>query len=65
MIVSGPSKAGKTVFVTKLVKHCREIFEQLPTQILWCYAEYQPGYNELALIPNLRFIEGIPDLTLL
>ena len=62
MIVSGPSKAGKTVFVTKLVKHVAEMMEQPPAKILWCYSEIQPGYEELWALPNVQLIEGIPDM---
>jgi hypothetical protein len=60
MIVSGPSKAGKTVFVSNLVKTCRELFEEVPAEIIWCYAEYQPAYNELTSL--VRFVEGLPNL---
>ena len=62
MIVSGPSKAGKTVFVTKMVKYVTELMEQPPVEILWCYSEIQPGYKDLLAIPNVKLIEGIPDM---
>lgn len=65
MVVAGPSKAGKTVFVSKLVKHCHEICEQVPTEILWCYSEYQPAYKELSAAMNLHLVEGLPDLAAL
>ncbi len=63
MIVSGPSKAGKTVFVSKLVKNCESVMEQVPSEIIWCYSEFQPGYKELT--SYVKFVEGIPDLNAL
>ena len=62
MIVCGPSKAGKSVFVKKFVKHCVALMEVPPLEIMWCYSEMQPGYNELMTVPNLQLVEGIPDL---
>ena len=65
MIVSGPSKAGKTVFVTKFVKHMAKLMEQPPAQIMWCYSEAQPGYKDLMALPNVQMVEGIPDMAAL
>ncbi len=62
MIVAGPSKAGKTVFVTKFVKHTIELMEEPPLEIMWCYSEIQPGYTELMALPNVQLIEGLPNL---
>lgn len=36
-----------------------------PERILWAYAEWQEGYKDLADIPNLELVEGIPDLAAL
>ena len=65
MLVAGPSKAGKTVFVQKLLKHAVEVMEQPPVQIMWCYSELQPGYAELMAMSNVELIDGLPDLELL
>ena len=66
MVVSGPSKAGKSVFVSKFVKFAHSLMETPPAEILWCYSEYQPAYRELAAsVPNLRLIEGVPDIAAL
>ena len=63
MIVAGPSKAGKSVFVSKLVRFVHELVQEPPVEILWCYSEYQPAYLELAhLVPNLHLIEGLPNI---
>ncbi len=62
MIVSGPSKAGKTCFTYKLLHNIKSMSTQPPTEIIWCYSEYQPGYEELLVIPGLKLVQGLPDL---
>ena len=66
MIVSGPSKAGKSVFVSKFVRFAAKLMEEEPVEILWCYSEYQPAYQELAAtVPHLHLIQGLPDISAL
>ena len=63
MLVAGPSKAGKTVFTSKLLKHIDSMSTIPPVEILWCYAEYQPNYHSLVLEnPRVQLIQGLPDL---
>ena len=62
LVVSGPSKAGKTVFVTKLVQHVDAMSTCPPEEIIWYFSEYQTGYRSLAVIPRLRLVQGLPDL---
>ena len=63
MIVAGPSKAGKTVFTSKFLKNIESLSTVNPTEIIWCYSEYQPHYQSLAQeIPNLHFVQGLPDI---
>jgi hypothetical protein len=63
MIVAGPSKAGKTVFTSKLLKHIDTLTTVPPVEILWCYTEYQPNYHSLVLEnPRVQLIQGLPDL---
>ena len=61
-IVAGSTKSGKTEFCKKLIYNIEHMVYPVPQQILWCYAEYQPAYQELSTVPNLQFIEGLPDL---
>ena len=62
MIIAGPSKAGKTVFTAKLLKHIDTLATVSPTEILWCYSEYQPNYHSLVQdFPHLRLYKGLPD----
>ena len=63
MLVSGPSKAGKSVFVSKFVRHVHELMNEVPAEIIWCYSEFQPAYLQLqAAVPNLQLIEGLPNI---
>lgn len=59
-IVAGPTKAGKTVFVRKLVEHTSLIHPKID-RIWWCYSEDQPLYKNMKR--NIHFIQGIPDFT--
>ena len=61
-IVSAPTKSGKTEFVKKLVLNSKEMIEPSPQLVYWAYTEWQPAYDELKLCPNVRFVEGVPDL---
>jgi hypothetical protein len=62
MIVAAPSQGGKTVFVSRLVQNASEMLTVPPEEIIWAYSEYQPLYNELVYLPNIKFVEGIPNL---
>ena len=63
MLVCGPSKAGKTQFVMKFVRHTDMLMTVQPTAIIWCYSELQPSYAELKqCLPKIQFVEGLPDL---
>ena len=63
MIIAGPSKAGKTVFTVKLLENIDALSTHPPSEIIWCYSEYQPNYQYLAQsIPNIKFIRGFPDM---
>jgi len=59
-IVAGPTKAGKTELVKKLVKHADTLISPSPQSIYWCYSENQPGYAELDTL--VRFHEGMPPV---
>ena len=60
--VTGPTSSGKTVWVTKLIRHRQDVFVEPPERILWCYGQYQPAYEELSRdLPSVQFVEGLPD----
>ncbi len=62
-VVAGPSKAGKTVFVTKLLQHIDALSTVAPSEIVWFFSEYQPGYRQLAVMPHVRLVQGSPSLS--
>ncbi len=61
-IVSGPTKAGKTVWVKNLIMQSSEIIYPPPDEIYFCYSEWQPLYQQLAAF-GVQFIYGLPDMT--
>jgi len=62
VILSGPSCAGKTVFIKRLIENIDEMWSQRPDEIIFCYREMQPLYNEIAKDSRVRFVEGLVDL---
>jgi hypothetical protein len=58
-IVAGPTKAGKTVFVKRLIENKDFMINQPITKVLWFYGEQQPLYKNFKT--EIEFIEGIPD----
>lgn len=58
-MVSGPTKAGKTVLVKNIVLQSSQLVDPPPGKIIWCYSEWQPQYEDL--VDKVQFIEGIPD----
>ena len=58
-VIAGPTGCGKTVFVTKFIHHIREIVDPIPDEIVWCFGEFQKGYEALSGI--VRFHEGLPN----
>lgn len=62
-MVAGPTKAGKTVWVRKLVLNSQRMITPAPEVIYWCYSEWQPIYNDLQGTPfPVHFCQGLPDL---
>jgi len=60
-IVAGPTQVGKTFWVKRLVKEVQRMIKPCPTEILWCYTEWQSGYEELSGLSGLTLCEGLPD----
>jgi septin family protein len=62
-IVAGPTKAGKTVFVKKLIENKERIINQDIYKIWWFYSEAQPLYHSLS--SDVNFVHGLPDYKML
>ena len=58
-IVAGPSRAGKTSFVVKLINNVKTMITPPPKNIIYCYSEWQPLYESLQ---GVKFINGLIDV---
>lgn len=63
-IVAGPTKAGKTMFVIKLIENKEYMINQDIDAVWWFYAENQPAYYNIKNT-NVKFVEGLPNRELL
>jgi len=61
-ILSGPSKCGKSTFVFRFLKDVDSMMSLPPEQILFCYSEYQPGYDQLLEDKRVQLIDGLPQI---
>jgi hypothetical protein len=60
MGVFGPSQAGKTTFVLKLLNNVDTMFTKKPERILYCYGAWQNAYKELEKMAYVTMNEGVP-----
>jgi hypothetical protein len=60
--VSGPTGAGKTRWVYKLLQHLDGMYvKDTPQQIMYCYGVYQDLFDEMEKnIKNITFRAGLP-----
>ena len=66
MFVSGPSRCGKTVFVSKLLENIHAFAKQPPFLIIYVYKVWQPKYDEMqALGVNFKHYHDniVDDIT--
>ena len=56
-LVAEPTGCGKTVWISRLLKHADVLIDPPPQNIVWFYGEYQPLYDEIS---NVRFVEDLP-----
>lgn len=57
MIVCGPTKAGKTVWVEKLLNE--DLFTESVVSVLYCYGVYQRFFDQFRS-KNIEFYQGLP-----
>ena len=63
--IVGPTQAGKSHFIIKLLQHAQTHIHPAPTQIHWAYGEHND--KQMSLIREhspipVHFIQGLPDL---
>ena len=60
MAIVGPTRAGKTTWVLKLLSQLSEMYtEPVPTKILYCYGIEQDSFKQTEH-PNITFHQGMP-----
>ena len=63
----GPTGVGKTFLLRKIIEERRQLFEDKPDFVLYCYSIWQPIYSEMKeeFGEEIMFQHGIPDTELL
>ena len=56
LFVSGPSRCGKTVFVSKLLENIHAFAKLPPTNVIYVYKVWQPKYDEIMSL-GVNFME--------
>lgn len=59
-VISGPSNSGKTFFVKMLIANADNVICNKTKNIVYIYDCWQPLYDELLKIRDIKFIQGIP-----
>jgi hypothetical protein len=66
MMVAGPSRSGKTFWVTKLLMTKDKRIHPTPDRIVYCYRHWQKLYNKLRMHdPAIRWHNGLPTTVLM
>ena len=47
MFITGPSRCGKTVFISQLLENIYNIAKQPPAKVIYVYKVWQPKFNDL------------------
>lgn len=61
-MIAAPTRGGKTVWAKHFVDHADQLISPPPEEIIWCFTEYQKGYQSLLENPKVRMVEGLPDI---
>ena len=57
--ICGQTQSGKSYLTCCMLHHLEELFNLVPSKVIYCYGEYQKEFDELP--PNVDLIEGFPD----
>ena len=58
--IAGPTGAGKTVLLQKILINKKEIFDLVPDRIVVCYKSWQPAYDVFSLLESpVEFVHGL------
>ena len=60
--ICGQSQCGKSFLVRSILNHLDELFNPVPSKIVYCYGAYQSAFDDLMQnIPDITFVEGFPE----
>ena len=60
--ICGQSQCGKSYLVRSMLYHLNDLFDPVPTKIVYCYGEHQAAFEDMArTMNNIEFVEGFPD----
>ena len=60
--ICGQSQCGKSVLVRSILNHLDELFNPVPSKIVYCYGEYQSAFDDLMQKnPDITFVEGLTE----
>ena len=66
ILLSGPTKSGKTTLLSKILKNCHKgLVCPPPQRIMYCYSVWQKAFEEMRKNCNeclIEFKEGLPDI---
>ncbi len=59
--ICGQSQSGKSYLVRQILYNLNDLFDPVPSKILYCYDEHQSVFDDMTqAIPNISFINGFP-----
>ena len=63
IMVVGPSKSGKTVFIRKMIRHNAWIFDPAPKKVVFLYGIWQETYEEMKqeFGDQVTWVQGLPE----
>lgn len=62
-LICGPTSCGKSTWVFNLLKNVQTMFNPVPKKIVYCYGEWQSGYDDLKkYLPQIEFFQGLIDV---
>jgi len=62
MILAGPSRAGKSVWIKRLIENVNVMIQPTPERIIYCYSEWQALFNSYTDVEFHRGIINIDQL---
>ena len=62
-IVAGPTGSGKTVLTRDLLENASFVttIDSIPLKVLWCYGQWQKGYETSVKNTEIKYHEGLCD----